>query len=599
MRRAPWIVALAAGLVLTGCGIPDNTDVKTLRPGASTGGVSAGSDTAPVRNVRADATDSTQLVLNYLEAAAGDFEGATERVKQFMSPSAARTFRATDTKVVRLIESPLVEPGSDKVTIKVQQVGTLDAKGVLETGTGEVVSYNLTVSQMEGQQGLFVTDAPPVLLLDVDALNKFYTRRTIYFWNRDRTGLVPDVRYLLRSVPTEQQPTEIIDWLIAGPSPLVADVADGLPDGTKAIGNVPASSDDTLQISLSSQAVAPDDPGALERLQKQLRWSLRPNLVNTLELTVEQQVDKKRYTGTDYLTANPAYRPAPEVERFAVHEGQIRRLARSDNSAQPVPVVAPEANKGVSMAALSSSGSRSWAALVVDEARGRKALRVGAAGPAEFATLRRIGGLPAQVGRPVWARSPAGTDAGTIGLVPAGGKLYSFRPDGASATEVEWPGGPGGITAVAVAPDAHRVAVLAGGSLFVAGLSSDEDGAQITAARRIRTSLTGLTAVDWSSQGMLVVAGKRPDSSRVAIMEVSIDGAVQSDRRSDLGSRPVTHLAALTADPTRSDTGAIAYVLNNVAYDEINSDQIGVDDLVGPVPDARPGALPSAPFFLS
>src|SRR3712207_8454336 len=37
VRRAPWIVALVAGLVLSGCGIPDNTEVEPLRPGPSTG----------------------------------------------------------------------------------------------------------------------------------------------------------------------------------------------------------------------------------------------------------------------------------------------------------------------------------------------------------------------------------------------------------------------------------------------------------------------------------------------------------------------------------------------------------------------------------
>ena len=71
MRRAPLIVALVAGLTLTGCGIPDNTDVKPLRPGPSTG-ISSGDDRAPARNLRADTLDPAEFVKNYLEAAAGD-----------------------------------------------------------------------------------------------------------------------------------------------------------------------------------------------------------------------------------------------------------------------------------------------------------------------------------------------------------------------------------------------------------------------------------------------------------------------------------------------------------------------------------------------
>jgi hypothetical protein len=601
MRRAPLIVALVAGLALTGCGIPDNTEVKPLRPGPSTG-VSAGDDSAPARTLRTDTQDPGEFVQNYLAAAAGDFEGATERVKQFLSPSAAATFKASaDIKVVRLTEPPLVEPGSAEVTINVQQIGTLDAKGILEPGTGESVAYKLTVRELEGQQGLFVTGAAPqALLLSDDALDRFYTRRTIYFWNSDRTGLVPDVRYMPRSVPVEQQPTEIIDWLLSGPSRWLTGAVAELPEGTKAIGNVPAVSNDTLQISLSGPVVAPDDPEALDRLQEQLRWSLRDNLPGTLELTVEQQFEKRRYTGTEYLASNPAYRQIAEAERFVVYNGQIRRLLRSYNSGRPVPLIAPEANRDVRMAALSTSGSRWWTALVVNESGGRQALRVGAAGPGEYATLRRIA-LPAPIGRPVWAKSPVGADTGTTGLVTAGGSLYTFTPEGSSAVKVQWPGGPRNITAVAVAPDAHRVAVLAGGNLFIATLTSnEEEGPEMSPARVIRTRLTGLTAVDWSSESLLAVAGKRSDSSRVAIMDVSIDGAQQTDRLSDLGSNPVTYLAALPANPTRGEeTGTIAYVLDGAAYDEINPDPIGVDDLAEQVADPPPNVQPSAPFFLS
>ncbi len=600
MRRAPLIVTLVAGLTLTACGIPDNTEVQPLRPGPSTG-VSSGGDATPARNLRTDTFERSQFVRNYLEAAAGDFEGATERVKQFLSPSAAATFKASpEIKVVRLPEEPLIEPGRPDVTIKAQQVGTLGSDGVLVPGTGDTATYRLELRELDGQQGLFVTDAPPALLLSVEALNTFYTQRTIYFWNRDRTGLVPDLRYMSRSVPFEQQPTEIMDWLTGGPSPLVAGVVEALPEGTKVIGNVPAVTNDTLQISLSGEVLPPDDAaGALERLQKQLRWSLRP-LPGALELTIERQASR-RYVGNDYLASNAGYRQITEPERFVVYAGQVRRVARSYNADQPVPVIAPEANKNVRMAALSSSGSRSWAALVVNESRGKRVLRVGAAGLGEHAALRRIV-LPAPIGRPVWAKSPVGADGGTAGLVTAGGKLWTFSAEGTSVQQVKWTGAPrGGISAVAVAPDAHRVAVLAGGQLYVAALSSNEDGPQLLSARIVRTELSDLSAVDWSSETLLAVAGRRPDTSRVAIIDVSIDGATQTRRLSDLGSSPVDYLAALPASATSggATSGAIAYVQGGAAYDEVNDDRIGVDDLAEPVSNPPQGVLPDAPFFLT
>ena len=53
--------------------------------------------------------------------------------------------------------------------------------------------------------------APPVaLLLDVEALQTYYTERTIYFWNNDGTALVPDLRYLPKEVPRAGVPTKLL-----------------------------------------------------------------------------------------------------------------------------------------------------------------------------------------------------------------------------------------------------------------------------------------------------------------------------------------------------------------------------------------------------
>jgi hypothetical protein len=98
-----------------------------------------------------------------------------------------------------------------------------------------------------------------------------------------------------------------------------------------------------------------------------------------------------------------------------------------------------------------------------------------------------------------------------------------------------------------------------------------------------------------------VVAGVRTDSQRVAIMEVSIDGAAQSVRLPDLGSNPVTYLTAVPANPAIGEdtSGAIAYVLANSAYDEVDADEIEVVDLAETVTDPPKDVKPSAPFFLN
>jgi hypothetical protein len=441
-----------------------------------------------------------------------------------------------------------------------------------------------------------------VLLLTDTALSTFYERRTIYYWNRENTALVPDVRYMSSAIPSERRPTEIVKWLAAGPSQWLAGAVQELPENTKVDSNVPAVSDETLQINLSGVALPPDDPsGALNRLAHQLRWSLRPYLAPQLELRFDNQ-RQGVYSGTEYLSSNPAYRFTDEPERFCVYDGQIRRLARSVNPTLPVPGVTAEVNRNVRSAALSSvGGTRTYAALVTGDGS-RQLLQVGTSVAGRPAVFRRSV-LPGAAGRPVWAVTPQGSDTGAaVGLLVVAGRIYSFGVDGAAPRPVQWPGGPTGVQAVAVAPDGRRVAVVAGGRLYMSVLTTGGNTMQLAPPRPIQVLLKDLSAVDWSSEGFVVVAGVRGETRRVAITDVSVDGAVQTNRQADLGTALISHLAAYPANPVvpDGDAKAVSYVAQDVAYDVVGEPKrIAVADIAGPVPSPVAGVLPTAPFFLN
>jgi hypothetical protein len=605
--RAPrvWAVTILLVGLLTGCGIPDNTAVVPRGTGPSAG-VSPGDDVFPSKPNRMDTNDRAEFVSNYLEAAAGDPDSTLvlDQVRAFFSTKAARTFKpGQGIHVVRLIEKPLVELNTGRVTLQAQQIGTLGPDGILDPSgsNGDVIPYEFFVQEGDNRSGLFITKAPAQLLLSDTALNKFYTRRAIYFWNRDHTSLVPDLRYL--SVSREQQPTQIIEWLAEGPADWLEDAVDPLPDGTKLLSNVPAGSGEKLQINLSGQAVpAEDSKAALDRLGRQLMWSLRPNLTSTptLELQIAGQVVGD-FTGEDYLASNGAYGLSNPPEQFCVYDGRIRRLAQSANSLAPIPAVADNVNRNVQTAALSSSGGTTYAALVVADG-GQQVLKVGAASTGATATFQSLE-LGGPIGRPTWAVTPDSAEpSNAVGLVTAGGKLYSFGPRGAGgARAVDWPGGPGAITGVSVAPDGRRTAVVAGGRLYLAVMSGDGTGVQLSTPREIRTLLRNLTVVDWGSESTLVVAGTRADTKRIAIAYVSIDGVSQTDRLDDLGTARVTDLVAYPANPVNptDDPGAVAYMADRVAYNVLKDPEpIVPGDLAGPLPNPAPAAGPSAPFFL-
>jgi Lipoprotein LpqB beta-propeller domain/Sporulation and spore germination len=600
MRRA-LVVALAVALLLGGCGIPDNTPVLPIGPGPSTG-TSSGDDVAPALPRREDTEKPSQLVLNYLKAAAGDSDDALGRVKAFLSPAAAGLLKPnqTDVRVIHLVEQPLNNPGSDEVSFKAWQVGTLGNNGILDPSTdATVMEYKFLINALPGHTGLFVTKAPPMLLLSDDALGGYYDLRTIYFWNTEHTALVPDVRYMPKSVPPEQQPTEVLNWLIAGPSEWLAKAVESLPEGTTSIGNVPAVSNDKLQINLSDKAVRPNDSAALDRLRRQLMWSLRPNLPRYLELKIGHQVEGD-WDQADYLTSNASYRLGEEPERFVLYDGRIHRLSRSVYATEPVPVLLPAANRNVLAAALSGSDTRTYAALVVDDG-GKQSLRVAGVRTGEQAALKKVA-ISGQLGHPVWAVTPVEAQGGAIGLITVGGRLYSFGSGGGAVREIDWPGGgPPAISAVAVSPDAHRIALIVGGKLYLTVLVTGADGLQLDSPQQTRTPMRTLTAVDWSSEGWLVVGGTRADTNRVAIMDMTIDGAMVSPRLADLGTEQVSYLTAYPANPVdgRQISDSIAYVAGGGAYDALaDATKITVANLADPVTNPPAGVVPTAPLFL-
>jgi hypothetical protein len=600
--------ALAAVLLLGGCGIPDNTDVLPVGAGPPTG-TSFRGDVAPVSVQREDTQDKRQFVQNYLLAAAG-VPGAAPtiaRVKSFLSPLAAASFKPQPpvVQVIHLLEEPLINPGSDEVTFRSQQTGVLGDDGVLvPTPDALPKTTKIVVGGLADKSGLFVTTAPSALLLRDTALGAspgsplYYDQRTIYFWNTEHTALVPDIRYMSKSVPPEQQPNVVLGWLTGKPALWLTDAVEALPKGAAGPGNVPAVSNDKLQINLAEEALQADDKGSLDRLRRQLMWSLGKNLPKVLELKIGHE-PAHVYDQADYLTSNASYRLTDNPERAVVYDNQIRRLKRSEYATEAVPLLQPGANRNVRSAALSTSNSRQYAALVVKDG-GRDALRVAAARIGELAALKKVT-LSGALGRPVWAVTPEETKSGATGLITADGRLYSFNADGGKARPLEWPGGPGQITAVAVAPDAHRLALVVGGQLYLAVLATGGDRLQISGLRPIRTPIKTLTAVDWSSEAWLVVAGTRVDKGRVAIMDVSIDGMLQSARLPDLGSEPVTSLTAYPASPVsgRQSSESVAYVQNGAAYNALTDPvRITVGDLAEPVANPPAGVAPTEPLFL-
>jgi len=84
-------------------------------------------------------------------------------------------------------------------------------------------------------------------------------------------------------------------------------------------------------------------------------------------------------------------------------------------------------------------------------------------------------------------------------------------------------------------------------------------------------------------------------------MDVTIDGAAQSDRLADLGEPRVTYLSAYPANPVNAGgADVVSYMADGLAYDANSGPQrLTLADVAGPLPSAGGTAdTPTAPFFL-
>ncbi|MCW6006982.1 hypothetical protein K1W54_20710 [Micromonospora sp. CPCC 205371] len=596
-RRSVLAATLAIGLGVAGCGIPDETEVRVDGPGPSPGFASAGGvgDAPPVRE---SAGSREQFVQNFLLTAAGEPRETYKRVRGYLAPAVQDEFKESQEEppvnLVRVRSTTVTDDtnGASTATLQVDQVGVLDGDGRVNPPVLTATSYTIGIGQVEGKSGWFVTAPPNVLLLNVSALDSnplvgYYEPQTIYFWNLERTALVPDLRYMPRAVPPEGQPTEILDRLLGGPSDLLQPAVRRLPAGTKRTGTVPDTGD-RLEISLSAEAGAPDyDPADLGR---QLMWSLPPSLRKDLEVKVEGQPPRVITMDQAYLDANQV-RPFSETpERFAILEGKIYRLKSSPNGGQDsLPSLLSDAvNHDVAFASLASGSGVTAAALVVTRGQGRQ-LIVGANGGDRPRSFTPVGPENQSIGRPVWLKAPLDT-----GLVVVQGKLYRFGLDGGGLTQVGLPGIPGAVSAVSAAPDGRRLAVVAGGRLWVAVLGRDDRSVEVLAVRGVTTTLQQLTEVAWSGEGQLTVVGLRAGKSTIGT--VTIDSVADADLSYELGGGAVTYLVGAPS-PGSVEGNRIMFAAGGKGYDAQGPEPIiQADEIVDGPSNAQPAV---APFFMN
>jgi hypothetical protein len=591
--RAALLLVAAVLLAAAGCGVPSDSKPRAVGPAPGLAGA-ANPPGSVVLPSPAGANTPRLLVERFLQAgAAADWDparlkdrrvpDAIEYAKQFLAPELRQTWKPDE---FVLVVDPEIKPGLSSVEVTLRPVGVLDENGSLDPKPPVLTLPSPFMFQTEpasvSGQNLLLSNAPNFLMLSLEGLESLFEMRPVYYWDNADRNLVPDLRYVSKGISDEKRVKAIIDQWLAGPSdflkrsvstPIVPDTADNpLLDGNKVTVNFPT------PVSLGS-----DPPKALRHLAWQIRWSVhRPSS----QVTVEIQFDgRSQLVDNDetYLEANPALpRQARSVldddRLFAVLDGKV--IPVFANTSVPAVLDAPE-NSGVVSAAINRPNRT--AALVRQGTGGNLELWLGR----NSADPRYVrADLPATtaMSRPSYL---PGTDSHL--LIAAGGVLYDVAPDG-SKRDIQL-STPGNVTAVAVAPDGARVALVTDRGVFVAPL--DTKATSIGTARELYLpGVTDVRGVGWVYEHRLVVASA--GAGAAALTDVAIDnGYLKAINLSNLGGAQLTQVSALPGNPIDGIRGNV--VVETVdrgdrqafyQYAELTAIELP--------PSARPSPSPSA-----
>jgi hypothetical protein len=508
--------ALAAGCAVSETRRPtDHGDAVAIGAGGS-------SPTTP--RTADEATGPEELVDFFFAAAVGGDDDAVQRVQDFLVPEARNRWDRGDVlTVVRVTSRSADAVGSKyRVTVGYREIGTMTAEGMVQEAgdhTGKVATFTV-VRQDPSLTQWRLESAPDGLMISDSTLDTYYRPSPVYFWDLKRRWLVPDVRYLPLTMSGGQRPTQMVKWMLGGPSPWLRPAVFFRP-GTNLKDDVVTRQDGSAVVNLTS-AAATDDRAELQRLVDQLRWTLRAYVTGPVYLQIEDQDKRVDVSPDRYLRANLAA-ASRQPELFSVDAGSHKVVAqRGPSVGATLPILGARANAGVTAAALSVD--KRLAAFV----RGNgQVLTVVSAGPDEpnsrFAE-HDVDGLSGSIGRPAWI-----PDSANQLLVPAGGELYAVNATG-NSRDITPDDLVGGVRSVSVSPDGRRVAIATtAGRAYAAALEVDNQGF-VSVGSELRGLAPGVavSAVAWASETHVLVAGSQR-GGRAALYRVTADGAIAVD----------------------------------------------------------------------
>ena len=534
-RSGRAVLALALGiaalLLVTACGaIPNDSSPQPIKSFEREGATNA----VPVP--QAD-MDPEALVRAFLKSTV-DPDSAHRSARAFLTSVASQQWDDRgDALIVDEINTFVDQRNEDSARMRLigDNVGTLKSDGQLLPASGRVeTSISLTRS---GDQWRIDGPLPNGTMIDRDQFDSTYRPVSLYYSDRTGRRLVPDPRWLYAGQATD--PTVLVNRLIAGPaSDLAAAVDSGFPNGAALRGPVVGLAGGGVRVDLDGIGSAPARDRNL--LAAQIIWTLDgadisgPYVIDAdgAPLAAERA---SGWQTTDVRAFDPNSVPTTDVGLNIVTGGTLRAV--TDTAVVAVEGLLGSA-RDLRSATISDNGARVAAVRSLSGPERRLELVIGDYG----------GDVGPIVGGSSITRPSFGSDENTVWVVVDGKPIQWQRDDDGTATvPVEASAIPtvarGAITEMQVAPDGVRTALVVGGQIVFAVLSTNTEGQVSLTSPRIAAYNIGNRAVsvDWASPTTLMIAREAPESP---VVQLSIDGTPAVGLLSGNVSPPVRAVVA-------------------------------------------------------
>lgn len=468
--------------------------------------------------------EPAEIVRGFLESHVS-LEHGYAIARRYLTAKAAASWRPEIATAVYDEGSLQIEARKNRVRVTFDVVAELQADGTLLTvdppdarklsvSLEQVTEGDATVPQWR------ITDPPDGVLISSADLRRAYRLHETYFTSR-RTGiLVPDGRML--PVVGPALPTALAERVLAGPSEWLAPgVAADLPAGTTlALGAVPVS-DGIARVELTEEALSATE-SQRRSLAAELTWTLT-DLPGVTAVRLLVAGEPFEVPGAPSLLTRQVWQSqAPDAETtgvtgeqraplYLLDEAAIVRVAGKSRTTTPVPAEVPDSLQGLAVAldqrraaAIQPDGSALWL-LPLDRT----------------VSSRRVAGeqitsASFDVDGQVWF-----TDTGGVAHVGGNGDVAAVpvTTEGSGARSAGEDLGP--ISALSLARDGTRIAIVVGGQVYVGVMVRSDDGLLVSSVHRIATQVSGIVDLAWRDASTLDLLGELAGGGR-QVLRVSV-----------------------------------------------------------------------------